>query len=127
MQADLYREELLEHFKNPFNFGKPKQFDTSSSQVNPFCGDEIQLFISFDKQKIKSVQFVGKGCAISISSASILTQYTKGKALKELTKFSQADMLKLLGVQVSETRKKCALLSLAVLQDCLYATKSKNR
>ncbi len=127
MQADLYREELLEHFRNPLNFGKPKQFDVSSSQLNPFCGDEIQIFISLNKQKITNAQFVGNGCAISISSASIFTQYVKGKALKKLTKFSQVDMLELLGVQVSQTRKKCALLPLAVFQDCLYAIKSKNR
>ena len=118
----LYREEILEHYKNPLNFGRLKSFDVFSKQLNPFCGDEIEIFLKFQQKSLKTkfnISFVGNGCAICIAATSILTEYAKNKTIKELTKFSEKDMLKLLGVEVSETRKKCALLGFAVLKDCL--------
>lgn len=122
----LYREELLEHYRNPQNFGRPKTFDLSSRQLNPFCGDEIEIFVKFISTSegakldhLEGVSFEGRGCAISIAAASMLTEYAKGKTKKELTKFYPRDMLNLLGLEVSGTRKKCALLALAVLKDCL--------
>ncbi len=122
----LYREEILEHYRNPQNFGKPKNFDVSSKQSNPFCGDEIEIFVKFVSKSegakldhLEGVSFEGKGCAVSMAAASMLTEQVKGKTKKELTKFSEQDMLGLLGIEVSETRKKCALLSLSVLRDCL--------
>lgn len=134
MLSNLYREEILEHYQNPLNFGKLKNYSVSSRQLNPFCGDEIEIFIKLGPsthvvrsgqknlskdQVINSISFFGNGCAISISSASILTDYFKGKKKSQLTKFTEDDMLDLLGIQVSETRKKCALLALSVLKDCL--------
>lgn len=130
---NLYREEILEHYREPLNFGKISYYDISSRQVNPFCGDEIEMFLAFSNQKGKGVRrdppgrckinkvgFLGKGCAISIAAASMLTEYAKGKTKNELTKFSEDDMLSLLGIEVSETRKKCALLAFSVLRDCLW-------
>lgn len=129
--SDLYREEILEHYRSPLNFGRLDSFDVSSKQLNPLCGDEITIFMNFgpsassgqkssSKEKvIKEIRFFGKGCAISVASASILTDFAKGKLKEQLTKFSEKDMLRLLGIQVSETRKKCALLALGVLKDCL--------
>ncbi len=114
----LYREELLEHYRNPQNFGKLSDFDISSKQSNPFCGDDVEIFVQLKKYRIKNIGFEGKGCAISMAGASMLTEFVKGKTKKELTKFSEKDMLSLLGIEVSETRKKCALLGLAVLKDC---------
>ena len=132
---NLYREEILEHYQNPQNFGKLKNFDISSKQTNPFCGDEVEIFVKFsDKIKgtkkmcqadsprrctLLEIGFTGKGCAICIAATSILTEYVKGKQKKQLTKFTEKDMLSLLEIRVSETRKKCALLGLAVLKDCL--------
>jgi len=115
----LYREEILEHYKDPHNFGKLKKFNRSSKQLNPFCGDEIEVFTKINDGKLKEISFLGSGCAISISAASILTDFAKGKSAASLTKFTQEDMLSLLGVEVSETRKKCAFLALSVLKDCL--------
>lgn len=122
---NLYREEILDHYQNPHNFGKLTGANAYSRQTNPLCGDEISMFIKMKSDKIKAVSFFGKGCAICMASTSMLTDYSKGKQKKELTKFSEKDMLDLLGIQVSETRKKCAFLSLWVLKDCLYA-KSKS-
>lgn len=116
---NLYREEILEHYQNPQNFRKLANFDVSSKQTNPFCGDEVEMFIKYDDQKITDIGFIGKGCAICIAATSILTEFAKGKTKKQLTKFTEKDMLDLLGIQVSETRRKCALLGLAVLRDCI--------
>ena len=115
----LYKEEIIDHYKNPQNFGKLSSFTVSSRQINPFCGDEIEMFINFSGDKVLDVSFDGHGCAISIAAASLLTEYIKTKTKRELTKYTKEDMLNLLGVEVSETRKKCALLGWAVLQDCL--------
>lgn len=119
MSSQLYKEEILEHYKNPSNFGKPGVFDVASKQVNPFCGDEIEMFVLFAKDLVVDIGFIGAGCAISIASTSFLTEYTLGKSKKELTKFSESDMLALLGIEVSESRKKCVLLGYFVLRDCL--------
>ncbi len=119
---NLYREEILEHYRSPLNFGKLSFFDTTSRQLNPFCGDEIEIYVKFQRgkdSKVQSISFKGKGCAISMAAGSILTEFTKGKTKKELTNFLEEDMLSLLGVSVSETRKKCALLAHSVLQDCI--------
>lgn len=122
----LYRDELLEHYRNPQNFGELPHCTVSSKQTNPFCGDDISMFIELKKDTVKEIMFTGKGCAISMAGGSMLTEFVKGKTKKELTKFSEKDMLKTLGIEVSETRKKCALLALSVLKDCLYGIKSKS-
>lgn len=117
----MYREEILEHYRSPQNFGRLEQFDVSSKQLNPFCGDEITLYVTWGKgdNMVEHVGFEGVGCAISIAAASMLTDFMRRKTKKELTKFAENDMLSLLGIEVSETRKKCALLAFSVLQDCL--------
>lgn len=115
----LYKEEILEHFHDPQNFGELKDFTKKSKQLNPFCGDEIEMFVVVEEETIKNISFVGKGCAISIASASILTEYVKEKTIEEINNFSDDDMISLLEIAISDTRKKCALLSLAVLKDCL--------
>lgn len=119
MMTNLYREEILEHYKEPHNFGEPATFDVTSQQHNPFCGDDIALYVSYKNDIIKNISFIGKGCAISIASVSMLTDYVCGKTKNKLTKMSEEDMLQLLGLKVSDTRKKCALLGFAVLQDCI--------
>ncbi|MBI2622241.1 iron-sulfur cluster assembly scaffold protein [Candidatus Microgenomates bacterium] len=133
--VNLYREEILEHYQSPHNFGEIKNADRHSRQTNPLCGDDIKMWIKFDSsalrqaqgsaQKnvdngkvVKDVRFFGRGCAICMAGASMLTEYALGKSKAQLTKFSENDMLKMLGIKVSETRRKCALLSLAVLKDC---------
>ena len=125
--VSLYREEILDHYQNPRNFGRLEKADAYSHQVNPLCGDDITMWVNYgpttDSGKknnaIREICFFGKGCAICLAGASMLTDFAKGKSRKELTKFSESDMLDLLGIEVSETRKKCAMLSLVVLKDCI--------
>lgn len=127
MYNSLYKEEILEHYQHPLNFGQLTTFNVSSKQLNSFCGDEIELFILVKNKKVQDIRFLGKGCAISIAATSLLTDFAKGNTLFVLTKFSEKDMLNLLGIEISQTRKKCALLGWSVLQDCLYGIKSKSR
>lgn len=117
--ANLYREEILENFRNPQNFGRLPSFDKRAKQHNPLCGDEIEVFVKFDKDQIYDISFSGRGCAISISSASLLTEYVKDKKRKRIKDFSDDEMIALLGIDISDARKKCALLGLYVLRDCL--------
>lgn len=119
MEDTLYREEILDHYRNPQHFGKPKTYTISSKQINPFCGDEIEMYLHINKGVVDDIGFEGIGCAICIAGASLLTEFALGKSKDELTKFSEKDMLSLLGIEVSESRKKCAFLALATLQDCL--------
>ncbi len=119
MVDNLYKEEILEHYRDPQNFGEVTNATASSKQTNPLCGDDIAISLKSSGEKIEDIRFQGKGCAISIAAASLLTEYVKGKELTQLTKFSENDMLQLLGVEISETRKKCALLAYAVLHDCI--------
>ena len=114
----LYREEILEHYRDPQNFGVLEDYDMKSHQHNPFCGDDVEVYIR-GRENIEDITFTGAGCAISIAAGSILTEFSKGKTKEVLLKIYDTDMVEMLGVEVSETRKKCAVLALATLRDCL--------
>jgi|SRR5581483_7347511 len=117
--SDLYREEILDHYQNPRHFGNLPNPDRKARQTNPLCGDDISMFLKLSGETVSEIAFEGKGCAICLAGASMLAEFAEGKKKGELTKFSESDMLDLIGIEVSETRKKCAMLSLAVLKDCL--------
>ena len=113
---ELYRENIIDHYKSPHNFGKLDSFDIQHKEFNPTCGDEVEVFIKIDEsEKVKEVKFRGQGCAISQASASLLTDAIKGKSLEEIKKIKQYDIMELLGITVSVTRLTCALLSLKCL------------
>lgn len=122
----VYREEILEHYRHPSHFGKLQTYTVKSHQTNPFCGDDIEIFLQTEKGKVTDISFQGVGCAICIASTSILTEYVLGKQLTELTKMKEGDMLALLQMDISQSRKKCALLGFATCKDCIYAAQSKS-
>ena len=114
---DLYRENILDHYKRPRNFGRPDEFDLSFEDVNPFCGDEQRVFIRLDDHgRVAQVAFEGKGCAISTAATSMLTDELEGKTLEELLRLPKEFVLDLLGIDISATRMKCALLGLKVVK-----------
>ncbi len=116
---DIYREEILEHWQNPQNFGSMSDADLVAEEVNPLCGDEIKVYVRSDKRKIVDVSFTGSGCAISIASASILSEAVKNKPLKSISKISGDDMLKMLGSgskSFPPARLKCAFLGLEAIK-----------
>ncbi len=113
---DLYREEILEHWQNPQNWGRIKNADLVVNQVNPLCGDKVTFFFKIKDGKLADVSFTGTGCAISIASASILSQNIKTKPVKTLVKITGEDVLKLIGGPVTPARLKCAFLALEAIK-----------
>lgn len=119
---DLYLENILDHGQNPRNFGKPLDpADLDFEDENPFCGDHLHLTAQLDEnERVKAVSWEGQGCTISQASASMLGEEMIGKTLDELRSLSKDELLELLGIQLSPTRLKCALLSLKVLKAAAY-------
>jgi nitrogen fixation NifU-like protein len=114
---DLYREQILDHYKRPRNFGELEEFDLEFEDVNPFCGDELRVQLKLDDEgRVGAVAFSGKGCAISQASASLLSEELAGKSVEELLRLDKEYVLDLLGIEISATRMKCALLGLKVVK-----------
>jgi nitrogen fixation NifU-like protein len=120
--TDIYKEIILDYYRNPRNFGRLDQFDISSHDTNPLCGDEIDIQIKVgDGNKIEQIKFFGKGCAISQASASMLTELAKGKDLTWVKQLAKEDILKMLGnPDLGPSRIKCALLGMKVLKTGVY-------
>jgi nitrogen fixation NifU-like protein len=117
---DLYRDEILEHYRNPHNFGILETPTTAKEGANPLCGDRITLMLGInDEGTVQDVAFTGRGCAISQASASMLTDEIKGKPLSEIAQLGRADVLENLGIEISPARMKCAMLSLETLQEAV--------
>jgi nitrogen fixation NifU-like protein len=113
----LYREQILEHYKHPQNFGHLDDPDLEFEDVNPLCGDELKVELKVDgERRITDIAFSGQGCAISQASASIVSDEVKGMTVDDLLKLDKQYVLELLGIDISATRMKCALLSLKVLK-----------
>jgi nitrogen fixation protein NifU and related proteins len=114
---DLYRENILQHYKKPHNWGELPEADLEAEDLNPLCGDElkVQLKVGGDG-RIEDVRFSGHGCAISQASASMASDEVVGMPVEELLKLDRSFVLELLGIDISATRMKCALLSLKVLK-----------
>ncbi len=114
---DLYREQILDHYKHPQNFGELASFDLEFEDENPLCGDELRVQLKLDPQgKVEDIAFSGKGCAISQASASMVSEEIRGLAAEELLRLDRDFVLELLGIDISATRMKCALLSLKVIK-----------
>jgi len=118
---DLYREIIIDHYKNPQHKGKLDNSDFSFEDENPLCGDHIQIELRVDdNQNVVDAKFDGHGCAISISAADLLLDTIVGKSIEDLKKLGKQDVLDLLGIELSPVRLKCALLSLKVLKAAVY-------
>ena len=113
---DFYREYILDHYKNPHNFGELADATHSYHDLNPLCGDEITMYLKVADDRVEDVRFTGKGCAISQASASILTDELRGKTLDELRAIDRDHVVENLGITLSPARLRCALLSLKVLK-----------
>jgi nitrogen fixation NifU-like protein len=114
---DLYRENILEHYKHPRNWGELAEPDLEFEDFNPLCGDELKVQIAIDSDgKVAEVRFSGHGCAISQAAASMASEEVVGMPVEKLVSLDKAFILELLGINISATRMKCALLSLKVLK-----------
>jgi nitrogen fixation protein NifU and related proteins len=116
---DLYRDEILEHYRRPHNFGTLPAPDAVHEGYNPLCGDRITLMLGIQDDQVRDVAFTGRGCAISQASASMLTDEIKGKPLTDVARLTNQDVLDELGIDISPARLKCALLSIETLRRAL--------
>lgn len=118
---DLYREQILEHFKHPQFKGELDPHDYSFEDENPLCGDHIRIDLRVDKEdRVTEAAFSGHGCAISQASADLLLESVIGKTMQEVKALTKEDVLELLGIELGPVRLKCALLSLKVLKAGAY-------
>ncbi len=113
---DFYRDYILDHYRHPRNFGRLEQFDVEAEDLNPLCGDRIRMELKLDDGVVSDVRFSGKGCAISQASASMLTERVKGMKLSDVAKLGKDLVLEDVGIGISPTRMKCAMLGLRVLK-----------
>lgn len=114
---DMYREEILQHYKRPHNWGPMEDPDLEAEDNNPLCGDELKVMLRVDDDGVvQDIRFDGHGCAISQASASMASDEVVGMKVDELLTLDKSFVLDLLGIEISATRMKCALLSLKVLK-----------
>lgn len=113
---ELYRDYILEHYKRPRNFGELEPHDAEFEDNNPLCGDELGVQLRIADGRVEDLRFHGHGCAISQAAASMLSEQVKGMTLEEVRRLDKDSVLDLLGIDISATRMKCALLGLKVLK-----------
>ena len=120
MVDSIYREIILDHYRNPRHKGTLDPADYTYEDTNPLCGDEVRIDLRVRDGAVSEVAFSGRGCAVSQASASILTELIEGMPLDEVKALTKDDLLEELGIPVSPARMKCALLPLKVLKAGIY-------
>ncbi|MCL5430622.1 MAG: iron-sulfur cluster assembly scaffold protein [Candidatus Marsarchaeota archaeon] len=123
---DLYAEEIVSHYEHPHNKGKPRDANTNYHEYNPLCGDDITIYLKIEGGIVKSASFDGTGCAISVGSASMLTDLLKGKKVGDVEKMGPKDIIGMLGIDPGPTRLKCATLSLKATQKAIFVYEKKD-
>jgi len=119
----LYREVILDHYKNPRGHGVIDDADAVAEGQNPLCGDEVSIAVAFEGDTIADVKFQGRGCAISQAATSMLMDMVKGRTAQEVATMSRDELLDEVGIPLSPVRLKCALLGLGVLKVALHKGK----
>jgi nitrogen fixation protein NifU and related proteins len=115
----LYRDFILDHYRNPRNAGTIENADATFEDINPLCGDKVRMDLRIRDGVIEDVKFKGRGCAISQASTSLLTEEIKGKKIVDIDRIGKDEVLASLGINISAARLKCALLGLKVLKQAL--------
>ena len=125
MVDDLYREVILDHYKNPRGHGVIEDADASADGLNPLCGDEVSIYVQFakDGETIDEVKFSGRGCAISQASTSMLMEMVEGRTATEIAELPKEQLLEEIGIPLTPIRLKCALLGLWTLKVALHKGK----
>ncbi|HEV2528059.1 MAG TPA: SUF system NifU family Fe-S cluster assembly protein [Thermomicrobiales bacterium] len=116
MTDSLYREIILDHYRNPHHKGRLDPADVSHEEMNPLCGDEIRIDLRITDEVISDIAFDGRGCAVSQASASILTDMVIGRPVAEVLAIRRDDLIEEIGIPVSPARMKCAMLGLKTLK-----------
>lgn len=121
----IYQEIILDHYHHPHNYGELDNPDADVSVSNSSCGDKIRLTLEIKKNQITDIAYSASGCAISMASASILSDYVKGKSCKEVDNISKDTLLSLIGIELSPSRLRCALLPLEALSKAVQSVPTK--
>ena len=121
----LYREVILDHYKNPRGHGVIAEADAEAEGQNPLCGDEVTIYVRFgeDSDTIDEVKFAGRGCAISQAATSMLTEMVRGKKASEVAELDKDELLEEIGIPLTPIRLKCAMLGLTTLKVALHKAK----
>ena len=119
----LYREVILDHYKNPRGHGVIDGADAEAEGQNPLCGDEVSIAVSFEGDTITDVKFQGRGCAISQAATSMLTELVKGRKASEVAEMPKEELLEEIGIPLTPVRLKCAILGLTTLKVALHKGK----
>ncbi len=125
MALDLYAEDIVSHYEHPHNAGVMKDADASFHNYNASCGDDITIYLKLDKDKITDIKFKGTGCAVSVASASMLTDFAKGKSLKDVEGMNVKTIIGIIGIDPGPARLKCATLSLRTLKEAVFLYEHK--
>jgi nitrogen fixation NifU-like protein len=122
---DLYREVILDHYKNPRGYGLLEDFDAHAEGQNPLCGDEVSISVKFgeDGETIAGIGFEGRGCAISQAAMSMLTEIVAGRTATDVAALPKEELLEEIGIPLTPIRLKCAILGLGVLKVALHRAK----
>jgi nitrogen fixation protein NifU and related proteins len=120
---ELYREVILDHYKNPRGRGVIESADAEAEGQNPLCGDEVAISVAFDGDTIRQVMFEGRGCAISQAATSMLTELVVGRTAADVAALPKEELLDEVGIPLTPIRLKCALLGLGVLKVALHKAK----
>ena len=122
---DLYREVILDHYKNPRNHGVLEPADAHAEGMNPLCGDEASVYVNFaaDGETIEEIRFAGRGCAISQAATSMLTELVTGRTATEVAVMPKEELLEEIGIPLTPVRLKCAILGLTTLRLALHKAK----
>ncbi len=121
MSFNLYQENILDHYENPSNQGRLENPDLEFRDLNPLCGDEVCIQARLDDhQNLAEVCFEGKGCVISLASASMLMEEVEGKNIEDIKQMDRQDVLDLLGIPLTAMRIKCAMLPLRTLEKAIH-------
>ena len=121
----MYKENILDHFKNPHNKGQIENAEIRFTENNPLCGDVISINLKLTHHKVEDIKFVGRGCAISQSAMSMITDEIKGKTLEETKNISREDVVKMLGIEIGPVRIKCAVLGLVAVKNGIKEYENK--
>ena len=122
---EMYRDVILDHYKNPRGHGEIEGADAEAEGQNPLCGDEVSIYVQFgsDSETIEDVKFRGRGCAISQAATSMLTEMVKGRKASDVASMPRDELLEEVGIPLTPVRLKCALLGLGVLKVALHRAK----
>lgn len=123
----MYRENILDHYKNPHNHGEIKNPDIKFTENNPLCGDVITINLKLNDHKVGDVKFRGRGCAISQAATSMLTDEIIGKTLEEVKNIKRENIVRMLGIQIGVVRTKCATLGLVAIKNGINEFENNNK